>query len=93
MEKRLQEQEIIDIILPENFLAFLIDYLLNTLINNKFCEGLKIFDFDIILSTNNAENKEIFYSLNICKTKYDPSTALSRKIIIYKDLEEVIKPF
>jgi hypothetical protein len=93
MEKSPQEQEIIDLILPEDSQAFLIDYLLNGLINNKFCEGLKVSDFDIILSTNKAENKEIFHSLNICNTKFDPSTAPSRKIIIVEDLYEVIQPF
>ena len=93
MEKIIKDEEIIDAILPETSQAFLIDYLLNGLTNKKFCEGLKISDFDIILSTNNAEDKKIFHSLNICNTKFDPSTAPSRKIIIYKDLYEVIEPF
>ena len=93
MESSIKDQEIIDSILPEKCQAFLIDYLLNGLINKKFCKGLKVSDFDIILSTNNAEDKEIFHSLNICNTKFDPNTAPSRKIIIVEDLYEVIQPF
>ena len=92
MERR-KEEEIIDTILPQTSQAFLVDYLLNGLTNKKFCEGLKIPDFDIILSTYNAEDKEIFHSLNICNTKFDPSTAPSRKIIIAEDLCQVIEPF
>jgi hypothetical protein len=92
MERR-KEEEIIDAILPQTSQAFLVDYLLNGLTNKKFCEGLKISDFDIMLSTYNAEDKEIFHSLNICNTKFDPSTAPSRKIIIAEDLCQVIEPF
>ena len=93
MEKSQKEQEIIDLILPETSQAFLIDYLLNGLTKKKFSEGLKISDYDIILSTNEAEDKEIFHSLNICNTKFDPKTAPSRKVINYPDLKEVIEPF
>ena len=93
MEKNSKEQEIIDLILPDSSKAFLFDYLLNGITKKKFSEGLTISDFDIILSTNEAEDKEIFHSLNICNTKFDPKTAPSRKVINYSDLKEVIEPF
>ena len=93
MEKIPKEQDIIDLILPKISQDFLIDYLLNGLTKKKFCKGLRVSDYDIILSTNEAEDKEIFHSLNICNTKFDPSTAPSRKVINYTDLKEVIEPF
>ena len=88
-----KEQEIIDMILPESSQAFLIDYYLNTLSGKKFIEGLSLSDYDIVLSTKDAEDSEIIHSLNICNSKFDPNTPPSRKVIVYEDLEEIMVPF
>jgi hypothetical protein len=88
-----KEQEIIDMILPETSQAFLIDYYLNGLSGKAFTEGLSLSDFDIVLSTKDAEDSEIIHSLNICNSKFDPKTPPSRKVIVYEDLEEVMLPF
>ena len=90
-----KEQEIIDSILPEEVQGFLLDYFINCLFSDEknFTKGLNPSDFDIILSTNEEEGKEIFHSLNICNTKFDPQTAPSRKVIVFEDLEEILVPF
>ena len=89
------EQKIIDAILPENSQGFLLEYFLNGLLSDdkSFTKGLKPSDFDIILSTVEAEDENIFQSLNICNTKFDPQTPPSRKVIVFEDLEAIIQPF
>ena len=89
------EQNIIDTILPEDSQAFLVDYYINGLFGEEknFTKGLKFSDYDIILSTVEAEDSELFHSLNICNNKFDPETAPSRKVIVYEDLEAIIQPF
>ena len=88
-------QEVIDAILPEESQAFLIDYFLNGLFGETkaFTNGLTIQDYDIILSTDEAEDEEIFRSLNICNTIFDPRTPPSRKVLQFEDLEAVVQPF
>ena len=89
------EQKIIEEILPEESQGFLIEYFLNGLFGDdkQFTKGLKYSDYDIILSTEEAEDSEIFHSLNICNTKFAPETAPSRKVIVFEDLETVVQPF
>ena len=90
-----KEQEIIDAVLPEESQGFLVDYFLNGLFgeDKKFTKGLTPSDYDIYLSTDEAEDEEMFHSLNICNTKFDPETPTSRKVIQFEDLEAVIQPF
>ena len=90
-----KEQEIIDAVLPEESLGFLVDYYLNGLLgeDKNFTKGLTPSDYDIYLSTDEAEDEEMFHSLNICNTKFDPETPPSRKVIQFEDLEAVIQPF
>ena len=89
-----KEQEIIDELLPKESQEFLSDYFTNGLFgNNKnFTKGLNYSDYDIILSTYEAEESEIFHILNICNNKFDPQTAPSRKAIEYDDLLEITQP-
>ena len=47
----------------------------------------------ILLSTDEAENSEIFHSLNILNTKFVRKTATSRLVISYEDLKSIMKPF
>ena len=91
----LKEEEVIESILPGESQGFLFDYFLNGLFGEEkaFTKGLTSSDYDIILSTDEAEDSEIFHSLNICNTKFDPSTAPSKKVIIFEDLEAVVQPF
>ena len=90
-----KEQELIDAILPEESQGFLVDYFLNGLFgeSKNFTNGLAYQDYDIILSTDEAEDEEIFRSLNICNTRFDPRTPPSRKVIQFEDLEAVVQPF
>ena len=90
-----KEQQIIDQVLPEESQGFIIEYFLNGLFgdNKAFTKGLTYQDYDIIISTEDAEDEKIFNSLNICNTKYDPETAPSRKVLVFEDLEEVVQPF
>ena len=90
-----KEQQIIDAILPEESQGFLVDYFLNGLFgeDKNFTKGLNQTDYDIVLSTVEAEDSEIFHSLNICNTKFDPKTAPSRKVIVFEDLEAIMQPF
>ena len=91
------EEKIVDALIPEDSRGFLMEYFLNGLFGGEkekeFTKGLTPQDFDIILSTVDAENSDILHSLNICNTKFDPKTAPSRKVIQFEDLEEVIQPF
>lgn len=89
------EQKIIEAILPENSQAFLLEYYINGLLGDDkaFTKGLKPSDYDIILSTVEAEYSEIFHSLNICNTKFDRTTAPCKKVIYFEDLEAIMQPF
>ena len=88
-------QSVVDAILPEECQAFLLEYFMNGLFgeDKAFTKGLTPQDYDIVLSTVEAEDFDIFHSLNICNTKFDRETAPSRKVINYEDLEAVIDPF
>ena len=90
-----KNQEVVDAVLPEESQGFLVDYFLNGLFGEEkaFTNGLTISDYDIILSTDEAEDEELFHSLNICNTKFDPSTPPSRKVLVFEDLEAVVQPF
>ena len=89
-----KSQDVINAILPADSQGFLLEYYLNGLFGEKvFTKGLTISDYDIILSSFEAEEEEIFHILNICNTKFDPKTAPSRKVIIYEDLDEIVQPF
>ena len=95
MEESTPEQKVIEAILPEDCQGFLIDYFMNGLLgeNKVFTKGLTAQDYDIILSTVDSEDSDIFHSLNICNTKFDRETCPSRKVITFEDLEAVIEPF
>ena len=86
---------IIDKLLTEETQAFLLDYFKNTLFKNDtvFTHGLTFPDFDIVLSSSDAEGQEIFHSLNICNCKYDPESTATKKVIHYEQLEEIMKNF
>ena len=90
-----KSQQIIDAVLPEDSQGFLLEYYLNGLFGEDkvFTKGLTASDYDIILSTVEAEEDEIFHTLNICNTKFDRQTCPSRKVIVFEDLEEIVQPF
>lgn len=90
-----KSQQIIDAVLPEDSQGFLLEYYLNGLFGEDkvFTKGLTAADYDIILSTVEAEEDEIFHTLNICNTKFDRQTCPSRKVIVFEDLEEIVQPF
>ena len=87
--------DLIDKLIPPEYQASLTDYYLNTLFKNgvEFTQGLKKQDYDIILSSLDAEDQEIFHSLNICNCKYDPKTPASKKVIHYEQLEKIMTNF
>ena len=94
-QTRIDEQKIIDIIIPKECQEFLQKYCIKDLFGEDkvFTKGLTPQDYDIILSTSEAEDTDIFHSLYICNTKFDPETAPSRKVIIFEDLETIMIPF
>jgi hypothetical protein len=73
--------DLIDKLIPDEYQAILTDYYINTLFKSdiEFTKGLTKQDYDIILSSLDAEDQEIFHSLNICNCKYDPNTPASKK--------------
>ena len=85
-EEVVTEEDLIDTLLTEDTQTLLFDYYINTLFNKdtKFTEGLSKQDYDIILSSLDAEGQEIFHSLNICNCKYDPKSKASKKVIHYE---------
>ena len=88
-------ENIVDKLLIDETQAFLSDYYLNTLFKNdtEFTKGLNMSDYDIVLSSSDAEGNEIFHSLNICNCKYDPNTTASKKVIHYEHLEKIMINF
>ena len=94
-EEEITQDDLIDALLPEDIQALLFEYYINTLFGKetKFTEGLSKQDYDIVLSSLDAEGQEIFHSLNICNCKYDPKTKPSKKVIHYEDLEKVMTNF
>ena len=60
--------DLIDKLIPIEYQAILTDYYINTLFKPdiEFTKGLTKQDYDIILSSLDAEDQEIFHSLNIC---------------------------
>ena len=88
-------ENIVDKLLIDETQAFLSDYYLNTLFKNdtEFTKGLTTSDYDIVLSSSDAEGNEIFHSLNICNCKYDPNTTASKKVIHYEHLEKIMVNF
>ena len=94
-EEVVTEEDLIDTLLTEDTQTLLFDYYINTLFNKdtKFTEGLSKQDYDIILSSLDAEGQEIFHSLNICNCKYDPKSKASKKVIHYEELEKVMTNF
>ena len=93
--EKITEVDLIDKLLTDDTQARLYDYFINTLFkeNTKFTEGLTKQDYDIILSSLDAEGQEIFHSLNICNCKYDPESTASKKVIHYEDLEKIMTNF
>ena len=93
--EEITEENLIDKLITEDTQMRLYDYYINTLFkeNTKFTEGLTKQDYDIILSSLDAEGQEIFHSLNICNCKYDPESTASKKVIHYEDLEKVMTNF
>ena len=86
---------IIDILLSNEDQAFLSDYFINTLFKKEtsLTKGLTFPDFDIVLSSADAEGQEIFHSLNICNCKYDPKLASTKKVIHIDNLEKIMENF
>ena len=80
--EKITEVDLIDKLLTDDTQARLYDYFINTLFkeNTKFTEGLTKQDYDIILSSLDADKQEIFHSLNICNCKYDPASTASKKV-------------
>ena len=101
MEPKIEEgnsqlvEDIIDKLLSDEVQAFLTDYFINTLFKKEtaFTQGLTFPDFDIVLSSSDAEGQEIFHSLNICNCKYDPKSTKKKKIIHFDDLEKIMQNF
>ena len=91
----MEDNDIINQIFNEENEGLLIDYYMNTLFVDscKFTKGLKPSDFDIILSTYGGGNNEIFHSLCICNSKFDPNTSPSRRVINYDDLKPLVDQF
>ena len=89
------ENSIIDKLLTDEIQAFLTDYYINTLFkkDTEFTKGLSYPDFDIVLSSSDAEGLEIFHSLNICNCKYDPNSTATKKIIHFEDLDKIMQNF
>ena len=94
-KEKISEEDLIDKLLTDDTQQRLVDYFINTLFkeNTKFTEGLTKQDYDIILSSLDAEGQEIFHSLNICNCKYSPESTASRKVIHYEDLEKIMTNF
>ncbi len=65
-----------------------------TVINNKneINQDLNIEDLNIILSSGNGSKKEIFSSLSIVNTKFDPNTYSKKNIDKFKELNDFIDP-
>lgn len=90
-----EEEDIIDILLPEDVQMYLTDYYQNTLFKKdaKFTYKLSPPDYDIILSSFDADGQEIFHSLNICNCKYDPESTATKKVINFEDLKNIMTNF
>ena len=102
MESKIEDENsqmidanIIDKLLTEENQAFLTDYYINTLFKKDtvFTQGLTYPDFDIVLSSSDAEGQEIFHSLNICNCKYDPKSTATKKIIHFDNLDKIMQNF
>ena len=93
--QNIEMNDLIDKLIPIEYQAILTDYYINTLFRPdiEFTKGLTKQDYDIILSSLDAEDQEIFHSLNICNCKYDPNTPASKKIIHYEQLEKIMTNF
>ena len=93
--QNIEMNDLIDKLIPIEYQAILTDYYINTLFKPdiEFTKGLTKQDYDIILSSLDAEDQEIFHSLNICNCKYDPNTPASKKIIHYEQLEKIMTNF
>lgn len=89
------ENNIIDKLLTDEIQGLLIDYYENTLFkeDTAFTKGLEYPDFDIVLSSSDAEGLEIFHSLNICNCKYDPKSTATKKVIHFEDLDKIMQNF
>ena len=89
------DKELINLIFTEEIQGVLTSFYMNTLSSQKYkvLNGLKSSDFDIVLSTYNAENKEIFHSINICNSKFDPNTQLSKISPNKDDIDKITKEF
>ena len=100
--KPVSSQELLDKLIPKLTQINLNDYYTNTLFHKNpetkendtnFTKGLKPSDYDVVLSSVNAENSELFHSLNICNCNFDPTTPPSRKVILYEDLAKIMTNF
>lgn len=95
VENKEEEEDVIDKLLSEEIQASIFDYFINTLFVNgtAFTQGLDKKDYDIVLSSLEAEGQEIFHSLNICNCKFDPKSKASKKVIHYEDLQKIMTNF
>ena len=102
MESKMEEENsqmidnnIINKLLTDEIQAFLTDYYINTLFKEDtvFTKGLTYPDFDIVLSSSDAEGQEIFHSLNICNCKYDPNSTATKKVIHFENLDKIMQNF
>ena len=94
-EQDITMNDLIDKLITYEYKTWLEDYYLNTLFkkDTEFTKGLSKQDYDIVLSSYEAEGQEIFHSLNICNCKYDPNTPASKKIIHYEKLKKIMSKF
>ena len=88
-------KQLVNKLIPQQTQIQLKEYFDNTLFHNdtNFTKGLKKKDYDIVLSSVNAEGKEVFHSLNVCNCNFDPNTPPSRKVILYEDLAKIMTTF
>ena len=86
--------KLINLLLSQDSLEFLSDFYINAFnTNKKYITGLTVSDFDIILSSYDAEKKELLHSFRICNSKFDPKTPPSRKLTKEDDSQEIRNAF
>ena len=93
-KEEITNEDLVNKLIPPETQALIIDYF-QTLFakDTNFTKGLSYSDYDIILSSVNAENNEVFHSLSICNCNFDPNTPPSKKVIVYEDLAKIMTAF
>ena len=88
------EQKIIDLLFPDKMKIYIGDFFCNIFFSKKniLTQGLTAQDFDIIISTTNANGSELLHTMTICDTKYDPKTKFCQ-IIKEEEIEYTLKEY